>query len=92
MKKIRNTLDGFELTKARASGNSTRQIDLAINLLFNGFTVKVMDHFKSGTDIDANKFLLYRILKRLKDEHGLGGEDNFYKVIVDRSKLTIEIF
>jgi len=64
------TLDGdVLLTNMRRMGNSTRQVDSAIQILFNGDTCVVMDHCSGGKDENSNWDLLGRIMKRLSLEH-----------------------
>lgn len=78
-----NTYGGLgTLTGKRRNGNSSRQIDHAIQLLFSGKTVAVIDH--SGHNI-ANIDLFKRIIRRLEIEH------HQPKIIVDRKKLIIKL-
>jgi hypothetical protein len=84
MKEVKSTLDGFEINYERCSGNSTREIGVAINYLFNGYKVKVKDHFKDGESEVSNRYLFKRILKRLRSEHPE------QKVIIDSYNFTIE--
>ena len=46
----KTSLYGIEdkLTSTRKDGNSTRIIDNAIQLLFKGYTVIVLDHYMNG--------------------------------------------
>lgn len=69
--KTANTLDGVDIQVYRRVGNSTRQVDKAIDLLFSGFRVEIRDHFKHGTDTRANELLFHRVVKRLQSEHNL---------------------
>jgi hypothetical protein len=85
MKEIRNTIENIELYTNRCAGNSTRQADAAINLLFKGYIVEVRDHWENGNNKQANLSLLDKIITRLKFEHRTGN------INVDRRKLTIEI-
>lgn len=62
-------------TTERATGNTTRQVDCAIQLLFQGKEIEVKDHWQWGVDIRANKYLLNKIKDRLFREHGLGLKD-----------------
>lgn len=54
------------LTTIRRDGNTTRQIDFAIQKLFEGYRVRVIDHY--GTR-QANENLFDKILWRLNTEH-----------------------
>jgi hypothetical protein len=86
MKEKVSTLIGFEHNMERASGNSTRQIDLAIQLLFQGKIVKVEDHAAYGRRM-VNDLLFDRILDRLYHEHG----HMFNNIKYDRKKHEIEL-
>lgn len=69
----------------RRAGNTTRQVDLAIQLLFEGHCVTAKDHFKWGGFRQANERLFELIIRRLSWEHrGVEFE-------VDRKKLTIQL-
>ena len=91
MKEIRNTIDGVELVNDRMIGNSTRQIDAAINLLFKGFKVEIRDHWKNGTDSNTNRYLFERVLNRLRNEHRLDSLIENNKIKIDKNNLTIEL-
>lgn len=69
MKETRNTLDGADIRIGRGQGNSTRQVDLAIDYLFKGYKVEVRDHHENGKNPIANSRLLASILDRLELEH-----------------------
>jgi hypothetical protein len=62
-------LDNKMLSMGRATGNSTRMIDLAIQMLFDGFVVEVRDHHEYGKSQRANENLYRRILSRFSAEH-----------------------
>lgn len=68
MKEIKSTLDGVLLTDERGSGNTTRQIDAAIQHLFNGYAVKCISHGEPNSR-EANRFLAEKIIDRLEAEH-----------------------
>jgi len=51
------------------TGNSTRLIDLAIQLLYKGKEVLVKDDYKDGTGDEMNRYLLNKIVKKLEIEH-----------------------
>jgi hypothetical protein len=68
----------WSIRAGRKVGNTTRQIDLAINQLFAGKKTKVLDHSKNGRDGNENKKLMSKIVKRLKNEHGIREID--YKI------------
>lgn len=68
MKEIKTTEMEVLLNKGRRTGNTKRQIDAAIQYLFNGYIVKCIDH--AHEDIDtANKYLFMGVLRRLLSEH-----------------------
>lgn len=87
MREVRNTIDGADIRAGRRCGNSTRQIDLAIDLLFSGFKVDVKDHFDNGCMRESNRLLFEHILLRLDREHHIGTS----LLIVDYKNLTIEL-
>ncbi len=58
-------------TTGRRRGNSTRQVDYAIQKLFEGYEVIVYDHHESGDNGNVNRELKRRIIKRLEAEHKL---------------------
>lgn len=91
MKEVKNTLEGFEDTYQRCSGNSTRQIDIAINLLFKGYKVEIKDHWGYGSHRKANENLFQRVLRRLQVEHRLDVLIKEKKIKIDKAKLTIEL-
>ena len=81
-----STLDLVEVNPERRSGNTTRQIDAAIQALFDGHTVELNDHFKSGGCRESNKALLRRTLGRLWHEHRIVDAN----IIVNWNKCTIK--
>lgn len=85
MKETINILDLLLIKRGRAVGNSTRQMDFAIQKLFEGYIVIVQDHYRYGDDNQANGFLFNKIIGRLEREHkGL-------KYKINRPYLTIEL-
>jgi hypothetical protein len=88
MKELRNTIQGADLVDARRSGNTTRQIDHAVSLLFMGFKIIVMDHHLMGRDDMSNARLFRLIMNRLQTEHHIISEK---RVIYDVKELTIEL-
>lgn len=61
-----STLETPGLTSNRASGNTTRQVNFAIQKLFEGYEVIVKDHY--GHRVGHHE-LLRRIKSRLEMEH-----------------------
>jgi len=90
-KKTLSTLYGYERIPGRMSGNSTRQIDLAIQLFFTHQIVKIRDHYQWGKSRRANKLLFSRVIKRLHAEHRLKYLLKEKKVIIDYDNLSIEL-
>jgi len=74
----------------RKSGNSTRQIDAAIQALFNGKIVKVVDHADDG-DNRATSFLFKAIIRRLEYEHNLEIMYKFGQILVNKRDYTIKL-
>lgn len=72
----------------RRSGNTTRQIDFAVQQLFAGAIIEVRDHWEFGDHKKANENLFDRILKRLAMEHGLLVDR---EVRINKNKLEIEL-
>lgn len=87
IREIKSTLDRNSLVPGRAVGNTTRQVNDAIDLLYAGYTVKAEDHYALGGDRNTNKLLLDRILKRLLFEHQV----DLNRVKIDVNKLTVEL-
>lgn len=77
-----NTLIGIDFSSKRRDGNSTRQIDHAIQLLFKGFKVEIRDHHES---VDSNKLLYQRVLKRFHSEY----KEIAYTLMTNPRKLEI---
>lgn len=69
-KKVIDLLDCFTqgIFKEKA-GNTTRLVDFAIQLVFNGYRVIIKDHKNNGNDSTANDCLYKKILRRLQIEH-----------------------
>lgn len=88
-KNIGNTIDGIEYTfvSSRRSGNTTRQVDAAIQDLFAGIKLNVIDHHENGKNRMANDRLMKLILGRLQFEHRMRKE----YVIVDFNSNTIQL-
>ena len=83
-----STLETPNLTTMRMDGNTTRQVDFAIQKLYEGFIIKVEDHYLMRK---ANERLFNLILRRLELEHRLPYLYEKNKIEVDRNKLTIEL-
>jgi hypothetical protein len=68
------------IVSGRAQGNTTRQTDLAIQLLFQGKRVLLHDHHEYGNNERANKNLFQKVRERLICEHHIPRD----KVKVDK--------
>jgi len=84
---IKSTLDSTKDYNLRRKGHTTRQVDLAIQLLFEGYNVQVLDHFEEGNSDNANEYLLKRILDRMAHEHPAA----LLSLVVDRKTMIIHI-
>lgn len=90
MKITRNNYDGVDFRPGRKLGNSTRQVDLTIDLLFQGYIVEVVDHaylHKITQSKEINYFLMDKVIKRLNDEFRIGMKD----IEINRSNITIQL-
>jgi len=72
-------------------GNSTRQINQAVNNLFKGYIVVVKDHYMAGTYRLANRLLFSRILDRVSKENNLDGLIADKLIRIDKEILEIEL-
>jgi hypothetical protein len=86
MKEPISTLNA-EINQIRRNGNSTRQVDFAIQKIFEGEIVLVQDAWEWGNHEKANHFLFKYILRRLYAEHNLSKKD----LKIDERQLTISI-
>lgn len=89
LKKV-TTLEGMsEITSKRRDGNSTRLVDNAIQILFNGNICVVLDHYEMGRNRQANRCLFDAILRRLESDHR--HILNERRVKIDKNRLEIMI-
>lgn len=88
---IKAILDTELERRYRMEGNSTRQIDDAIQILFDGGVVVARDHWEGGTHQKANQDLFDRILRRLQFEHNLEIRIKNNGIRIDKNKLEIEL-
>ena len=84
----KSTLEA-KILPGRKVGNTTRQVDIAIQFLFEGRTVVVRDHYLGGIHIESNALLLKRICERLQNEHPYLYTSE--RVYVDEQNLRITI-
>lgn len=90
-KPIASTLDDIKSYSTRRCGNTTRQIDKAIQLLYSENIVKVRDHWNNGKHRRANENLFVRILDRLNLEHNLKKLLQYKQIRIDKQKLELEL-
>ena len=64
---------------------------MAINHLFNGFKVVIMDHHMGGTNKKCNVDLFDRVIRRLQFEHRLDDLIKNKKIEINQHKLTIAL-
>lgn len=85
MKKV-STLENFnKFSYGRATGNTTRVIDHAIQLLFEGKTIIAHDAWENGKSKAANLNLFEGILRRMAVEH------KHVNLVLERRDLSIRI-
>jgi hypothetical protein len=75
----------------RRSGNSTRQINFAIEKLMQGYEVIVEDHSFNGKNKPANHYLLTRILKRLHFENNLENLIQKKAILIDEQNSIVKL-
>lgn len=81
-----STLENFnEITYGRGTGNTTRLIDHAVQLLFEGKRIITHDPWENGNHENANEYLFERIIKRIQFEHPNT------ELIVNKRDLTLQI-
>ena len=86
-----NILQNASVVSGRKVGNTTRQIDMAIQAIFSGQLVKVLDHYENGESTSSNNRLFDLIIRRLEREHGLKNLTKYNKIRIDKLKLEIEL-
>jgi hypothetical protein len=86
---IISTLDCPNLTVNRKSGNTTRQVNFAVEQFFNGHIVELRDHYCHGTHKNSNKLLFNLVLDRLRFEHNITINKRT-AITVDLSSFTIK--
>lgn len=64
-KRIISTLQCGTILPMRQCGNTTRQVDWAVQKLYEGEQIKCQDHYMGGRDKGANEGLLQQIRTRL---------------------------
>lgn len=90
---IKSTLNKFEdIRPGRQTGNTTRMIDHAIQMIFQDGGCIVEDHWMDGNSKSANKNFMFRILDRLSNEHNIQHLIDTDKLIIDKDKMEIRFF
>jgi len=84
-------LDTSIIKRGKRCGNTTRQTDKAIQLLFEQYIVKIRDHYKNGSDHIENKLLFDKVIHRLYSEHNLDMLIMNDLIEIDRQNLTISL-
>jgi len=77
------------ITSKRRDGNTTRLIDNAIQIIFQGKVCICLDHHEYGLNRKANKNLFEGILLRLSVEHSYLVRQKLIKA--DKDRLFIEL-
>ena len=83
-----STLVNVDINPKHRSGNTTRIVNNAIQLLFNGDSILVLDHYNT---VSSNQRLLKLIQKRLYDEHHITSEDLDINSIDKGSKTVLKL-
>jgi hypothetical protein len=84
-------LENVTFKNGKKQGNTTRQIDKAIELLYEGHIVVCEDHYKDGQSRQANINLFKKVLHRLECEHNLEYLMEKKKIKINLNELTIEL-
>lgn len=86
-----STLENFnKISHGRATGNTTRLIDHAVQLLFEGNVVLVRDAWENGRNKLANEYLFNGIIKRMSVEHNnvkLKLNKKEFSIVIESSKF-----
>lgn len=76
----------YEIIQDRMCGNTTRQVDAAIQTIFAGKLYVARDHYQHGNNRRANERLFHKIMDRLKFEHPVV----FEKISFNKNMLHIQ--
>ena len=82
-------MSGIIKFNTRRIGNTTRLIDRAIQIIFNGYICIVLDHHEYGGNRQANINLFNLIIKRLDSEHKYLLQNNLIKVNPNRLEIYL---
>jgi len=72
------------ITGRRRDGNTTRLVDAAVQALFQGRKVRMLDHHNT---VKSSKELADRVIHRLHEEHGISERD----IIMDENGLVFRL-
>lgn len=61
-----------QITSVRHDGNTTRQVDFSVQVIFSGDICVCHDHFDHGRNRQANERLFSAVLRRVREEHEFG--------------------
>jgi hypothetical protein len=67
--RVKSTLNHEFFASGRRMGNTTRQVNFAIDHIFNGGVIVCEDHHHGGAHVNANKRLHELVMRRLHLEH-----------------------
>lgn len=85
-----NTLADVDIdNESRRVGNTTRQIDGAIQALFSGKIVEVVAHYKPS--LMSNNILLGQIIRRMQMEHKYDSLVSKGYIVLDRERCIIKL-
>lgn len=85
-----NTLECPNLTILRRAGNTTKQVNFAIEMLMQGYTIIVKDHFRNGEVYKSNRRLFDLIYSRLSIENNIDYLIKERIIVFNTNHLTIE--
>ncbi len=77
------------ISHGRRRGNTTRLIDRAIQIIFNGDVCLVQDHHEHGENRLANEFLFDKIVARIKNEHPYILQEGLLNIEKNRLKIYL---
>jgi hypothetical protein len=85
-----NTLQCGSLLPLRHCGNTTRQVDWAIQQLYNARVVQLKDHHLGGNHKEANANIWKEVMKRLPTHDRANVVTNIIDKLVPQISFNIE--
>lgn len=85
-----NTLECPNLSILRRAGNTTKQVNFAIEMLMQGYVIIVRDHFRNGEIHKSNRRLFDLIYQRLSIENNIDYLIKERFITFNTNHLTIE--